>query len=216
MVCGVNEATPNPSYRDRGRFDAWASRYDRSLLQLALFEPTHRAVLDAAANAGVDPHDLLDIGCGTGKFLEEASRRWPEARLTGVDAAPNMIAEARKKHSGDARFRFEVGDSAALQLADASFDLAVTTVSFHHWSDQAAGVREVARVLRPGGVFVLADIAPPILLALLRLVVKRFHGPDSRRRLFDQAALSVAADWRPLRLAGNVLITVGRKAAARS
>ncbi|MHB8420905.1 MAG: class I SAM-dependent methyltransferase [Myxococcales bacterium] len=194
--------------RDQAHFDRWAPRYDRSVLQRLLFGPTHAAVLQAAVAAGAHPKDVLDAGCGTGRLLERAAAQWPGAQVVGVDAAPQMVAAARGKHGGDARFLFEVGDAAALPLEASSMDLAFSTVSFHHWSDQQGGVREMARVLRPGGVFVLADIWPPLLL---RPVMRRFHGPASRRRLFENAGLKVIEQRRPLRIGGTVLVTVGRK-----
>jgi ubiquinone/menaquinone biosynthesis C-methylase UbiE len=194
---------------DHDLFDHWAPRYDRSLLQPVLFVPTHLAVLDAARRDGPHPRDVLDLGCGTGRLLERAAERWPDARFAGVDIASNMIAEAKRKYGGDDRFRFEVADAAALPLDPASIDVAFSTLSFHHWADQLAGLRQVARVLRPGGLFVLADIQPPLLL---RPVMRRFHAQRSRRRLFEGGGLSVAEQRRPLRLGAQVLVTVGRKA----
>jgi ubiquinone/menaquinone biosynthesis C-methylase UbiE len=191
-------------------FDRWAPRYDQSLLQPLLFSPTHIAVLDAAVDAGAHPRNVLDLGCGTGRLLERAAQQWPDAHFIGVDLSSQMIAEARKKHTADGRFRFEVGDAAALsQVVEPAFvDVAFSTISFHHWSDQLGGVLQVARVLRPGGLFVLADIRPPLLL---RPIMRRFHGIRSRQRLFEDGGLTVVEQRRPLRLGRHVLITVGRK-----
>ena len=86
--------------------------------------------------------------------------------------------------------------------------MAFSTISFHHWADQLSGVRQVARVLRPGGLFVLADIRPMLLLLP---VMRRFHGSRSRQRLFKDGGLTVVEQRRPLRLGGYVLVTVGRK-----
>jgi ubiquinone/menaquinone biosynthesis C-methylase UbiE len=189
------------------RFDRWAPHYDESLLQPLLFGPTHAATLDAAAGAGARPSTLLDLGCGTGRLLERASRRWPDARLVGVDTSAQMIAEAKRKHA-DSRYDFRVGDAAALSLDASSVDLALSTVSFHHWGDQVGGLREVARVLRAGALFVLADIRPPFVL---RPIMRQFHASRSREALFEKGGLTVVHQERPLRIAGTVLITVGRK-----
>ncbi len=188
-------------------FNRWAGSYDRSALQFFLFGPTHRAVLDAA-RAGPEPSSVLDLGCGTGLLLDRAAGRWSGARLVGIDLSPEMILQARRKHAGDPRFTFEVGDAAALPLERASIDLAVSTISFHHWADQPGGVREVGRVLRPGGLFILADARPPLLL---QPVLRRLHGSRSRQRLFEQAGLTVVGERRPLRLGRSVLITTGRR-----
>jgi ubiquinone/menaquinone biosynthesis C-methylase UbiE len=192
----------------RQHFDRWASSYDRSLLQPILFRPTHVAVLNAARAAGAHPRDVLDVGCGTGALPQRAARTWPEAHLVGVDASEQMVAEARRKHEGDCRYRVEVADAAALPLQPESVDVALSTISFHHWFDQARGVRQVARVLRSAALFVLADIRPPWLL---RPLMQRFHENCSRQRLFEANGFSVVEQQRPLRLGRHVLITVGRK-----
>jgi len=178
-------------------------------MQPILFSPTHVAVLDAATDAGAHPSDVLDLGCGTGRLLERAATKWLDAHFIGVDLSPQMIAEARRKHSKDSHFRFKIGDAASLTLEPASVDVAFSTISFHHWDDQLGGVRQVARVLRPGGLFVLADIRPPLLL---RPVMRRFHASQSRQQLFEEGGLKVVEQRRPLRMGGHVLITVGRKA----
>jgi ubiquinone/menaquinone biosynthesis C-methylase UbiE len=137
--------------RDLEFFHRVATRYDRHWIQW-FARAIHARVLRA-----VDaPSAVLDIGCGTGALLGAIGARWPHARLAGVDAAPGMVEVARRRlPAADIRH----GVAEALPWADASFDLAVTSLSFHHWRDQAAGVREAARALRPNGAFLLADIS---------------------------------------------------------
>src|SRR5579883_1550856 len=125
---------------DIDRFSRWSRTYERSYLQGLIFDRAHRAA----------PESILDVGCGTGRFLRQAAQRWPGASLIGVDPAEGMIEMARRLTPGAT---FYVSMAEELPLPGASVDVAVTTLSFHHWSDQAAGVREVARVLRPGGRF---------------------------------------------------------------
>jgi len=95
-----------------------------------------------------------------------------------------------------------------LPLQDASLDVDLSTTSFHHWQDRAAGICEIARVLRPGGCFILVDISfPDWLVRVFRL--KRFHSPAQLRTLFIQAGLQVQTQqiliWR------RWLATVGKK-----
>jgi ubiquinone/menaquinone biosynthesis C-methylase UbiE len=101
-----------------------------------------------------------------------------------------------------------MGSGEALPLEDASVDLALSTISFHHWRDQAAGVREVARVLRPGGSFLLADFTLPTWLAWL---LPRVHSAAQMRVLFEQAGLDVQAQPGPV--ARFVRIIIGTKIA---
>ena len=198
-----------------GHFDRWASSYDRSLLQKLMFGPVHDAALAAfSAEAGRAPRAVLDVGCGTGRLLEAAAGRWPEAALTGVDVSANMVIEAQRKHVGDARFTFQRGDASALPLEEGSFDAAFSTMSFHHWGDQAAGLLEMARVLRPGGLFVLADVDAPLLWLLhpiLNLFDRaRFQGAKDIQRLLEQAGLSLLSHRRFWRIIRTQLV-VARK-----
>jgi SAM-dependent methyltransferase len=74
-----------------------------------------------------------------------------------------MIAAA-KSSANDTRLRFSEGVAEKLPYPDASFDLVVSTTSFDHWKDQAAGLCECARVLTPNGHFVLTDLCSVLLV----------------------------------------------------
>jgi ubiquinone/menaquinone biosynthesis C-methylase UbiE len=104
--------------------------------------------------------------------------------------------------------RFYLGSGEALPLEDASVDLALSTISFHHWHDQAAGLREAARVVRPGGSFLLADFILPTWLAWL-LPRSRFHSAAQMRALFEKAGLEV--QMQPATGSRFVRSTIGTK-----
>jgi ubiquinone/menaquinone biosynthesis C-methylase UbiE len=191
--------------KDIERFDQWSSNYESSWMQRALFDQTHQAALALAASVVHQHESVLDVGCGTGRLLRRAYRYWPEAQLIGVDPAQGMIEKA-KLLTPNATFFTAMAESLPLQ--DNSVDLAISTTSFHHWQDQSAGIREVARVLRPGGYFILVDASfPDWLVGAFRL--KRFHSKTQFRTLFVQAGLHVQVQqklaWR------SWLATVGKK-----
>jgi ubiquinone/menaquinone biosynthesis C-methylase UbiE len=173
-------------------------------MQQRLFDPVHSALLSQASSR-LTPANVLDIGCGSGRLLRKAHDYWPEAQLSGVDPAQGMLDVARQLTP---EARFYLGSGEALPLEDAAVDLATSTISFHHWQDQAAGLREVARVLRPGGYFLLADFTLPTWLAWLGRS-SRFHSAAQMRALFGQANLEVQA--QPATLGHLVRITIGRK-----
>ncbi len=107
---------------------------------------------------------VLEIGCGPGHLATRMAR---DHRLdvTGLDLDPAMIERAtssgeRRRAAGETAPTFVVGDVAALPVPDRSFDVVVSTLSVHHWDDAAAGIREIARVLKPGGVGLLWDLRP--------------------------------------------------------
>ena len=191
--------------KDIERFDQWSSSYENSWLQRAFFDKTHKAALALAASIVHQPESVLDVGCGTGRLLRRAYRYWPEAQLIGVDPAQGMIEKA-KLLTPNATFFTAMAES--LPLKDNSVDLAISTTSFHHWQDQAAGIREIARVLRPGGYFMLVDVSLPNWL-VRGFRPKRVHSPAQMRTLFTQAGLQVQTQqtlaWR------SWLATVGKK-----
>jgi len=117
-------------------------------------------LLDLAAPAAGEA--VLDVGCGTGTFALDAAARVPSAAISGIDASPEMIDRARlkaaKKGSG---VEFQVAAIENLPFADATFDLATSSLMLHHLSSdlKRQGLAEVRRVLKPGGRFVLVDFA---------------------------------------------------------
>ena len=173
--------------KDIERFDQWASTYEDSRLQRVFFDQIHQTTLALATGIVHYPVSVLDVGCGTGKLLRQVKVFWPEAQLIGVDPANGMIEMAKRLTPGATFF---TSMAEALPLQDASVDLALSTTSFHHWQDQAAGIREIARVLRPGGCFILVDACfSDWFVRDFRL--KRFHSPAQMRTLFTQAGLQV-------------------------
>ena len=193
----------NPK-NDIERFDQWSHSYEDSWMQKRLFAPVHQSVLTLAAKLDA-PETVLDVGCGTGRLLRAASAYWPSARLIGVDPAEGMVEMARRLNPAATFLR---GTSEALPLPDNSVDLALSTVSFHHWHDQAAGVREIARVLRPNGHFFLADISRPAWMSKV-ITHDRFLGRNAVKDFFRQANLEVLAQ-QPTH-SRFVVVTVGIK-----
>jgi ubiquinone/menaquinone biosynthesis C-methylase UbiE len=193
--------------RDVEHFDRWSRTYERSIGQVFLFNRVHKAVIGLVASLGngEEPERVLDVGCGTGRLMRRAARRWPNARFFGVDPAAGMVEAARRLAPW---VEFHVGKGEAIPLADSYVDVAFSTVSFHHWEDQAKGLQEVLRVLRPGGCFCLADGAIPGPAGRL-IPHTRMHTPAEFRKMFAAAGYEIAAQRRVVY--GAVLATIGRK-----
>jgi demethylmenaquinone methyltransferase/2-methoxy-6-polyprenyl-1,4-benzoquinol methylase/phosphoethanolamine N-methyltransferase len=103
---------------------------------------------------------VLDVGCGTGTLALELGARGGE--VFGVDASPEMIDVARRKAAKrHAAVEFEVGLIERMPHDAASFDRVLCILVMHHLDEdlQRRGLREIARVLKPGGRLLLVDFA---------------------------------------------------------
>jgi 2-polyprenyl-3-methyl-5-hydroxy-6-metoxy-1,4-benzoquinol methylase len=101
----------------------------------------------------------IDVACGPGVISRAMASR--VGSVSGVDLTPAMIEEAerRAREEGVGNVGFALGDATALELADGSFDGAVTRLSLHHIPAPGRVVAEMARVVRPGGWVAVSDIA---------------------------------------------------------
>jgi SAM-dependent methyltransferase len=113
--------------------------------------PGGHVVVGQALEGMRPPRRALDLGTGTGVGAFVLAERFPDAEVLGVDLAPAMVEEARRKTPPElaARVRFEQGDASRLPFADASFEL-VSLLNMIPFFD------ELARVVAPGGGLVLA------------------------------------------------------------
>jgi ubiquinone/menaquinone biosynthesis C-methylase UbiE len=181
---GEEAGTPD---RDVGRFDRRAEAYEQGRLGAL-----HKAISDRVVSLALATHPgarrVLDVGSGTGYVLRRLAESLPAAEvLSGVDPAPNMVRVSGEL-ADDSRLVFQAGAAEQLPYPDGSFDLLVSTTSFDHWTDQAEGLRECARVLSPRGRMVLTDQFSPILWPTL-LTVRRGKARTRERasRLIEAA-----------------------------
>jgi ubiquinone/menaquinone biosynthesis C-methylase UbiE len=186
-----------PPHRDVAAFDERATTYDKGRHGGLHHEISIRTANLVTAPAEA-PRRILDIGCGTGYLLRLLAARFPDAtELVGVDPAPRMIDTARATTTDD-RLSFSIGAAEHLPAPDDRFDLAVSTTSFDHWSDQQAGLGECFRTIRPGGRLVLVDQFS-VLLAPTLLAGRRGKARTKRRatRLLTAAGFR-SPEWHDL------------------
>ena len=140
------------------RFSGFASRYDKFRLGPPL------EILDLPSRvAGLRSlGTILDLGCGTGL----STFCWADraCRVVGVDPNAEMLDVARRESSLTKRTNVEFleGTSSAIRLEDASVDVATCGQSFH-WMNPRSTLREVDRLLRPGGVVLIYDCRWPLI-----------------------------------------------------
>jgi len=106
-------------------------------LELMKLEPTDR---------------VLDVGCGTGWLPRLIAARVPEGSVVGIDVSDEMIARAQRASAGLPNLTFQVGGVDLIPFPDSTFTKVISVESAYYWPDPTQGIREVCRVLKPGGL----------------------------------------------------------------
>lgn len=141
-------------YKEKSQiaFDKQAKTYDTSIcgeharaLYPMLLEKLDQIFYDS----------LLDVGCGTAEMLKELHYTDPKKRYAGIDLSTKMIETAREKFKEDVTLL--QGDGEYLPFADASFDVIICNDSFHHYPNPIAVLKQMYRVLTPGGCVLIGD-----------------------------------------------------------
>lgn len=165
----------------RNAFDRAAPTYDAA----AEFQRLICDRLVDMLHADPPPHDIADLGCGTGYTSRKLALRYPAADILALDFAPAMLAIARRH--GCAR-HWVAADVQRLPVATASMDLLCSSLALQ-WCDAAAAFAEAARVLRPGGQFAIATVGPGTLCEL----ADAFAGVDRHDHVLRFATLEEIA-----------------------
>jgi ubiquinone/menaquinone biosynthesis C-methylase UbiE len=157
--------------------------------------PMRRSALAAVARhlQGRDQRQmqLLDVACGTGRFLRQVRLAFPRLGLTGLDLSQPYLAEAARQLDGLRPATWLAANAEAIPLENASQDIVTTTFLFHELPPavRRTVTREIARVLKPGGLCVFLDSLQmgdkPGWDGLLEAFPVRFHEPYYRHYTID-------------------------------
>lgn len=141
--------------RSQEFFDRHARQWD-DLARTLLPVPEYRPRLLNLVPKGVS---VLEIGVGTGGLLAELALR--ASKVIGVDHSPAMLEEARRRilDRGVSGIELRLGEMSHLPMSDSSVECVVANMVLHHAADPAAVLAEARRVLSPGGLLLLADLA---------------------------------------------------------
>ena len=145
-------------------FDKIAARYDfmNRVMSFGVDKGWRKRTVKALA-LGEHAH-VLDLATGTADLAIEIARRTPGSTVIGIDPSAQMLAVGQRKIDKKAlgeRIKLEVGDAQALQLADDSVDAATIAFGIRNVPDRVQGLREMARVVRPGGRIAVLELGEP-------------------------------------------------------
>ena len=172
---------------------------DWDVMRLAYYD--ERVIENMAEVSGIsEASEVADVGTGTGFVAAGLAPR--VKRVVGIDSAPAMLEVAGKnlRALGVSNVDLVVGDAARLPLEDGSVDAAFANMVLHHALDPAAMLREMARVVRPGGAVAITDEVehPYVWMRDEHADVWLGFEPEQVARLFSSAGLSEGYGYESL------------------
>jgi ubiquinone/menaquinone biosynthesis C-methylase UbiE len=170
-------------------------------------------------------HEHLEVACGTGTLLElvlrwRKRRRMPQVHVVGIDYAESMLAGAKHRFAGQPHIELLHADAADLPWPEASFDTANIANSLHCFPNVDGALRDISRVLKPGGTLAANVLVYPKGLWPFKTIAERINGwgmrkgilhtpyrvEDIRQRILD-TGFEVVAE----RVSGNCYDVLAKK-----
>lgn len=148
-----------------------AARFDRAAATYDEHDVVQREIASRALSRldylRVEPARVIDLGSGTGRWARALATRYRRARVVNCDLAPGMLRAARAQAPRwRSRHTFACGDLEALPFADASFDLAFSSLALQWCAPPDRAFAEIRRVLRPGSACLFTTLGPDTLIEL--------------------------------------------------
>jgi ubiquinone/menaquinone biosynthesis C-methylase UbiE len=154
---GVKKVTEHQEHEwDRQEAEHYA-RWGK-LASRFFYAPSARRIVEHVAPAG-DDLTIIDLWAGPGILSMELSKLLPQAKIIGVDPSADMLDIARQNagEAGISAYETRLGRAEEIPAESDSIDLVVSQLSLHEWEDPPRGLREIFRVLKPGGSFIVRD-----------------------------------------------------------
>jgi ubiquinone/menaquinone biosynthesis C-methylase UbiE len=173
------------SWQDEER----AGRYGRQtkIGSMIIYAPFARKIVQSLATLE-EGATIVELGCGPGLLAIELHKLWPRVRIIGVDPSSEMLKIARENtdKAGMPDLEARLGAAEEIPLPSSSADLVVSQYSFHEWEDPQKGLREVFRILKPGGSLIISDYNRAWLSPWKRKLLGLFHPLDMFESTFEQ------------------------------
>lgn len=173
-------------------FNLLASGYDNSLSGYNPRKNYGKIINKLELN---ENYVLLDVGCGTGEILNRIAGKYQNVQLYGIDISPKMLQIAKKKDVMRNKIEYVWGDAENLPFDNDTFDILLTSESFHHYPNPRQAMREFSRVLKPEGKIILCDMYRPAGIRHFMNFMFRFTRTGdvriySKKEIFDLLAQS--------------------------
>ncbi len=150
----------------RARFSRASQQYDAAS---AIVTELRQRLLERLELVRLAPQRVLDLGAGTGMGTRALKQRYPKAHVVALDSSSGMSRQASTQRGWLRRFEVCMADAASLPFAAEHFDLVFSHLMLPWCNSPDAVFEEVARVLRPGGLFLFSSLGPDTAIELRRL-----------------------------------------------
>lgn len=164
-------------------FSIWSLFYDSAASRLLYFGAVYKKIVETLESFGrpllSQRIRFLDTACGTGEIILRLAQKYPEHEFTGVDFSEAMLQKAITKTSGLKNIKTIHANVRSLPFLDNSFDIVLCSDALHHFAEPEPPLREIGRITKIGGLFLLIDPAVDNLAQkfILKLFVKIWDRP---------------------------------------
>ncbi len=197
------------------KWEKWSRSLDSKNWRYEFLRKTQAAVVSLLVVK--EDVRLLDVGCGTGWALGAASEKFDDsATFYGVDLSEKMIEKAKKNFEGRRNIHFVSANAESIPLDSDFFDYIICTNSFHHYLHPSLALKEMHRLLAPGGrLYILDPTADTRLIRVLDKVMRllepahvRMYSTTEFQSMYNEAGLHYV---RRAEVAPHQIVHVGEK-----
>lgn len=176
---------------NKKQFDLWSRFYDSSIFRLIYFEKLYKKVIEVIknqANGYLKPKSkFLDVGCGTAEVIFKLAKEFKEVEFFGVDFSKGMVEKAINKTFNLNNTKIIEANVENLPFEEGSFNFVICVDTFHHFYNPDSALKEIGRVLKDNGLFLLVDPSPDVFY--LKLLLKIIKNLESARKYYSKKEL---------------------------